>query len=367
MNNSTLKQRSILIPVVLTVIFVILGLIALKVGHVKYYVLERTLTQWDGQHYLSIARGGYEKFPCGWDAQYICGNVGWFPMLPLAAQPLLWLGVATPWAVILTSWLALLLATILLYRLLESQYSTRVASVSVAAMFLFPGSFYFLTAFPNSLYLFLAVLTFYLIEKNRWALLWIPTAALALTHASGAVIGLPLLYLLVRRWNDPNRSVRYGLIISMAAMGVAILAYFSYYYYRFDDFWLYLHFQQQPFYAHEPALPLVTIWRLLANPARDYSAFAMVLFVIGAVLLFYRPKVKIEWQLFMFGLLLFSPSLGTMDSYYRYVQAAFPLFLMVGLRAETKPGRALAVVYAIAAILVTLVVIMPNYKLGLIR
>lgn len=365
MNIAALKNRSILIPVVLTVLFIILGLFALKVGHVKYYVLERTLTQWDGQHYLSIARSGYEKFPCGWDPQYICGNVGWFPMLSIAAQPLIWLGIDPPWALILTSWLALLFATIILYRLLERQFSTRVAWVSVAAMFLFPGSFYFLTAFPNSLYLFLSVLTLYWAEKGRWTLLWIPSAALALTHPSGAVIGLPLLYLLLRNWKD--RSVRYGLLIALAAMGVAILAYFSYYYYKFDDFWLYLRFQQQPFYAHEPALPFITIGRLLSNPARDISAFAMIVFVIGAVILFYRPKVKIEWQVFMFGLLLFSPSLGTMDSYYRYVQAAFPLFLMVGMRTETKLGRVLAIVYAIAAILVTLLVIMPKYKLGLIR
>jgi hypothetical protein len=56
-----------------------------------------------------------------------------------------------------------------------------------------------------------------------------------------------------------------------------------------------------------------------------------------------------------------------MDSYYRYVQAAFPLFIMVGMRTETKFGKTLAVVYAVAALLVTLLVIMPPYKLGLIR
>ena len=67
MNYSYLKSKSFLWPTILTIVFILVYSFLLQAGQPKYYELTRTLIQWDCQHYLSIARDGYEKFPCGWN------------------------------------------------------------------------------------------------------------------------------------------------------------------------------------------------------------------------------------------------------------------------------------------------------------
>ena len=80
---SYLKSKSFIVPTILTVLFIILASFLLQIGDLKYYKLSRMLIQWDGHHYFSVAFSGYDKFPCGWDPHYICGNIGWFPALPM--------------------------------------------------------------------------------------------------------------------------------------------------------------------------------------------------------------------------------------------------------------------------------------------
>ncbi len=367
MNNSYLKSKTFLVPTALVVVFICVHVILLTMGNPKYYNLSRTLTQWDGQHYLSIARDGYEMFPCWFGRGYICGNVGWFPLLPMIGRIVAVPGIAHDWALILVSWLAFLIGTLMLYRLIESKYGERTAMLSTVAMLVFPGAFYFLTAFPNALYLMLAVLIFVLIEQRRYLWLWIPAGMLAVAHPSGSVIGLPLLYLFVRDWKSNTARERLLLFAAMAAMASAIAIYFSYYAVTFGDFFLYSKFQAQSYYAHEVTFPLIPVVQLFMQPSVDYPAFAMLAFVIAVVAVFYRRTIPVSWQVFMFGLLLFSPTMGTTDSYFRYVEAAFPMFAMVGLRAQSRSGKYFYGLYVLAALILWWFVFLNAFKAGQLR
>jgi hypothetical protein len=69
----------------------------------------------------------------------------------------------------------------------------------------------------------------------------------------------------------------------------------------------------------------------------------------------------------MFALLLFSPTMGTTDSYFRYVEPAFPLYAMIAVRAGSPRGKYLFGIYAVASTILMLTVFIDGYRAGLLK
>lgn len=364
MKLSYIKSKRFLVPTLLCLAFLAIYTGTFTTGHRKYYDFPRMLSQWDGQHYLSIARDGYETFPCSHDPSYICGNVGWFPAYPLVARAVSFTGIDIRWAVLVTSWLALWLALLVMYRIVEVKYGQRVALGSIVALLVFPTGFYFLTSFPYSLYLLLAALAFYLMEREQYALLWLPSGLLAVTYPSGAALGLPILYLLISRWKTIGVRSRTALAAALIAIAAAVILYFAYYWLTFDDFLLYVRFQGQSYYAHKPTFPLMPIIRSLLTMPSDNAVFVMLLFIPLCCLLFYRRRLAVTWQIYMFAVLLFTPTMGTTMCYYRHIVVAFPLFVMIGMSIESKWRRLLFVAYIAASVFLAGALYVTAYKLG---
>jgi hypothetical protein len=290
--------------------------------------------------------------------------VGWFPFYPLLARTLNVVGVDMRGMLLGVSWLALLAALVLIYALVRGRWGDRPATVTLIALLLFPGSFYFLAAFPYSVYLALAAAILLLLEKKRYAWLALPAAALTVTYPSGVVVGLPLLWVLLRRYRQLSRRDRLGLAAALAAMTAALALYFGYYWWRFDDFWLYPHFQAQSYFGHRPTFPLWTIARTLWHGPLDAAVPMTLLLVLASTVLFYTRRIPVTWQLLMFGILLFTPTAGTTDCYYRHVVVAFPLFVMMGLAADSRRRRYLLPLYAAACLFLTWAVYLPLFRAG---
>ena len=372
MDYSYLKSKRFLLPTLLWLAFVLIYLILFEVGESKYYSLTRTLIQWDGQHYLSIARDGYEKFPCPWDRNYICGNIGWFPFYPLLGWfvnqlvgPLVgFIGADIRVTMIATSWLAFWLALLVMYRLVENKFGHKVALFSLLALLLFPSSFYFLTAFPYSTYLLLALLILYLIEKKSYTFVPLLSGLLAVTYPSGVVIGLPILYTLVSKRKELDRRKTLLLVAALLTIGLALFLFCCYYWWKFDDFFLYQRYQSQSFYGHKLAIPLVPIAKSLIHRSGDDPMFIILLFTLATVVPFYSRKIPASWQLFMFGILLFTPTFGTTWCYYRHIVVAFPLFVMIGASVNSRRRKYLMIPYALVSAVLMWEFFLAYYKAG---
>ena len=358
------RNRKFLIPTILWLVFVCIVIILLQTGGQKYYSLSRALIQWDGQNYLSIAQTGYEKYPCRNNPGNVCGNVGWFPLYPIVGRAISWTGIGTTWSLIILSWLALWGALLVLYRLVSEKYNDRVAVFSLGALLLFPTSFYYLTAFPYSLYLLLAVTILYLMEHKRYWPLIPLTGLLTVSYPSGLLIGLPLAYLLVAGWRDHSKSQRLALTTALVSIGIALSLYCGYYWLRFDDFFLYSHFQSQGGFNHSLSIPFVTLIKSYLSLELSDPTFMMLVLIPILLIAFYRRSVPVSWQLFMFGAMLFTPTFGTTMCYYRHVVIAFPLFVMIGLAADSAKRRYLLPLYGIASIILALEVYLFWYKAG---
>lgn len=364
MNILRLKSKSFLLPTLLWLLFLLTFLILLQTGPTKFDSLLRTLIQWDGRLYLSIARDGYDMYPCANDPINICGNAGWFPMYPIAARLLALTGLDHRIAILAVSWLSLWLALLVLYRLVKRRYGDRVALISLVCLLLFPGSFYYLTAFPYALYLLLAVIALHLLDTEQFRWLALPCAALTLTYPSGFVIAAPVLWVLATRFKQLSKSSKLSLAGTPVAMALALLTYCLFYYWRFDNFFLYFTIQAQSYYAHEPAFPLWTIARSLIDLPWTSPVGLILLFTTFATGLFYTKKLPAPWQVYMFSLLLFTPTAGTTDCYYRHIVIAFPLFVMIALAVTEPRRRKLLPLYIVVCLVLIYTVYLPAYKAG---
>ncbi len=364
MNNSYLKSKSFYLPSLFFLLFAVAYLFLMQQGGHKYYSMQRMLIQWDGQHYLSIARDGYEKYPCPQSPTNICGNIGWFPFYPLIGSILSYLPIPINIIMIGLSWLSFWLALLLLFKYAEKLYSEKTALWSVVAILIFPSSFYYLTAFPYSMYLLLTMLIFTFLQSKKYLLLIPLSAMLAVTYPSGIVIALPLLYTLWQTRKSSTTKEKILLGLSLISIGIGLTIYFLYNYIAFDDFFLYNTFQAQSYYAHKATFPLLTIYETLTTLPYSHTVSITLIFIISMLVLFYRRKTDIRLQLFMFGILLFTPSAGTTDCYYRHIIIAFPLFIMIGNSIERRVGKYLLPIYIITSLLLMFYIYLPLYKMG---
>jgi hypothetical protein len=312
----------------------------------------RLLTQWDGQHYLSIADNGYELFPCPGMPGYICGNVGWFPFYPLVAHAVTLTDLDTRYAVLVVSWIALAISLVLVYRLVLRRAGTVAATWTMIAIICQPTAFYFLTAFPYSLLLLLAVIAFDMMDRGAFHYLWLPTGLAAITYPSGATLALPVLFILATNWNALGKKGKMHLLAAVCSPVIAIAVYFGYYWWEFGDFFLYVKFQGQSYYAHELAFPFVTIARTLSSDSLTSPSVLYLLYAAIVGIAFYSRRLPLTWYVWLWGILLFTPTMGTLDCYYRHAVVAFPLSVCVGIAAslagKRKPLAWLAIGAAIA-------------------
>jgi hypothetical protein len=177
----------------------------------------RSLTTWDGDWFVGIARNGYHTEPFG-DTGY--HDYAFFPLYPMLVRVL-----ALPWpdlvglvAVVLNVVL-FAVALALLVRLGRPHLGEARSIRAAALLALFPFSFVFTMAYSETLTLVLVVASFLAVERGHAgrAGAWFGLASL--TRAQGAFYLVPLL--LASRLRGPRRW-------RWIALGLGPLATLSY-------------------------------------------------------------------------------------------------------------------------------------------
>lgn len=360
-----IKSKTFLIPTLFLAIFLGIMLLLLFSGEHKYYHINRMLSQWDGQHYLSIARDGYQMYPCGHlPSGFICGNVGWFPVFPMVSNLLSWLPVNINLLMIIISWLSFWGGLLILFWLVENKFNQKTAIATLIALAFFPGSFYFLTVFPYSFYLLLLTAVFYFLEKKNYKFLFILTGLLAATYPSGILISLPILYILFKERKTENWSNKIQLFGGAFTTGLALLLFCSYFFYKFGEFFLYNRFQAQEYYAHGLTFPFTVIYKTFVTFGYTQPIWLIMVFVLIMTILFYSRKLPVTWQLFLIAILLFSPTFGSFECYYRHIVPAFPLYVMVGYAINSKYRKYLIPAYVVSGAILMWYVYLPLFKNG---
>jgi hypothetical protein len=313
-----------------------------------------TWSHWDGEHYVTLAMGGYLHPPDSVSPAF-------FPLYPLLLRSFAELfggpiskealSVGGP----LISLLFLPFAFYFIYHIALEGWSERVARGTVLILAFFPTTFFLNAAYTESLFLALSAGSLWAMRVRKDMLLACVLAGFAAaTRNVGIFLVAPLMY----EWIKEVERFRWrGVSLLLAPCG--LLAYMVYLWVRFGDPLLFYSAQES--WGRQATGPLDTASRawgaaiegagrlldpdLWANPSLSNVAnqlagasnFFNLAFFVFAIVVLVAGSRYLPPSLTGYGLLLVAPTtlFGTPESPLmgtpRYVLVAFPVFIALAL------------------------------------
>jgi hypothetical protein len=288
------------------------------------------LTHWDGGWYLRIAQEGYSFKPGA------PSSIGFFPLYPALIWLLSGVFVNASIAAVVISNACLLAAGFLLNALVRIDYpNDGISSAAVTLLMFSPVSFFFSSAYSESLFLLLSIAAFVGARRGNWLAACLCGGALAATRNVGVLIAIPLFVEYVRQSWRPGAGVKPLLKrelfwFPLIPLGLGLFLLFNY-----------LKFGDPLAYLKATAVwgrYFVPPWRTLAN-AKHFPEFYLWLFggtLIAAIVVWitgFVVKLRASYLVWS-GLLLAVYLCGnSLEAIPRYLSILYPLFIVLGIIA----------------------------------
>jgi hypothetical protein len=272
--------------------------------------------RWDSGWYLSIAKYGYHFIP---NAQ--C-NIAFAPLYPLLMRVGGWLGGGSDSAFyiagIVIANIFLLVGVAELVALIQSEgYDEITGNRAAWSLLLFPTSLFFSAAYPMSLFLALAIMSFSAARKNRWSNAGLLLGLATLARPDGVLLGVGL----AAEYFHQHKLALKRDILWLACGPAAILGWMAYQWRNFGSPLSFVSVQKiWGYYTLSDLLHSPNGWVQLVGPA----LFAVLIF-IGIWNL--RPCYSF-FAIVMFGVMLASPRYCSLA---RYIIVLFPAYMMLAI------------------------------------
>ncbi len=188
--------------------------------------------RWDSGHFTHIATYGYDA---AW-------RTAFFPLFPLLERGLAFLTHDPFVAGLIVANLAGLVMLVVLFRLVQEDFDSEQAYRTVLYLSVFPTAFFFAAAYNESLFLCLALLSFYHMRHGHWWLAGMFGFLASLTRSVGLLLLVPFFYEYLRQHDFKLRTIRFDIISSIsipAGLGIFTL----YCYFQFHDLLAFSHSQ----------------------------------------------------------------------------------------------------------------------------
>jgi hypothetical protein len=287
------------------------------------------LWQWanfDGAHYLWIANYSYRQF----ENAFFPGYPGLIKVISVFLPDSLLVGF-------LISNFALLISLYYLYKLFLLDYSLQTTLKAIVLLLCFPAAFFLGAVYSESLFLCLAVTSFYFARKHQFVL----ASALGIAASSVRLVGVILVPALLVIWYYDlyrHRKTKTSLLnilpITCIPLGLALVMLLNY---VFSADPLGFFHVQNAFGANRSGSGLILLPQVLfrylkifSTSSLNYNLFIAAqefLLTIGSlgVLLWWWKKIRLEYLLFSLCVIIIPTLTGTLSSMPRYILAAFPL------------------------------------------
>ncbi len=294
------------------------------------------LTPWanfDGAHYTSIAKDGYGVY-----------QTAFFPLYPLLIRFFVF-ATKLPYesVAVLISHVAFLIGLFLFWQYLER---ARSRAWTIAFLLLYPASFFFATAYSESVFFALAAGALLAIKRKYWILAACFIGLASATRLVGVFLIIPLVFAARRR--------SWTVVIAFTGL----FAYMMYLWRTIGDPLAFFHVQSA-FGAGRSGGELIFLpqvfWRYLrifmTVPTGELLYYVAVLevssFILGMVFLLIAWRKRYDAAILLYSAcVLVLPTLtGTLSSMPRYLLAAFPLFSVLGEIKSTGGKIMLLIVF----------------------
>lgn len=306
--------------------------------------------RWDAGFYASIATYGYN-----WqrDLTY-SADMAFLPVYPLALHLVSgltptgcalspYLSTCVTLGALLVSNLALLLSLFLLFDLTQRHFGRTVAWRAALLLLISPISIFLSGIYTESLFLLLTLLTFWLLERERFALAVVAAAVASLTRSVGVALFLPLLWV---AWKSQPPARLYRLALAFVPpllfggyivwMGLSVgdpLAFFK----SFSMTWgRTAGTPIQAFTVYFSGEPVSLFgW----SPA--WHDLIMTLFYLALSLFLLRDEKMRLWGIFALTAILIPIASGSLLSMPRYGAVIFPFYILLARWADRLPKQVL--------------------------
>lgn len=301
----------------------------------------------DGAHYLSIARSGYLDF------QY-----GFFPLFPVIIDYIRNLfHIQYISAGVIISNLFFLLSLFIIWALLKIDDKKKLFSLFLLILILFPTSFFYGAVYNDSLFFFLATLSIYFARRKSWILASISAGIATLTRLNGLALFFLIFFeyiLSIRKsftgWRLAQllASLKHQLqltkilkskfyfVILVPLVFVGYLVFI-----QFDSgSWTNLFTSMKIWGQDKTIFPLQVFWRYLkiiftASPhhLNYWIAISELFFVFLYIflLIFSFKKIRLSYWIFFFISILIPSFTGTFQGMPRYGLHLYPFFLSLAM------------------------------------
>lgn len=315
-------------------------------GWTKHYFPVNSLilypwANFDGVRYLSIAGRGY------------ISEAAFFPLYPVLIKFISTIfgtgatfGSIQYFSGILISNTLFFLSLIIFYKLVRLDFSEKVAINTILMLLVFPTSFFFVSIYSESLFLFLTLLCFYFARKGKWISASISAFFLSVTRLVGVLILPALIYEFIIqekpfkdfKLSNLTRSIPFLCI----PLGVITYSWFNLKKWGDSLYFIYAHGElANSRSVNNIVLFPQTIYRYLtilqSLPLRQYewwiALLELSLFIFSMAFLYIAWKKKIRTSYLIFSVLAFllPASSGTFTGLPRYSLVAFPIFITLSL------------------------------------
>jgi hypothetical protein len=299
--------------------------------------------RWDSVHYSYLAMHGYTDW---WRTVF-------FPLFPLLERYVA-LVVGDPFiAGLVISNVAGLGMLIVLYRLVEEDFDSERAYRTALYLSVFPTAFFFAAAYTESLFLLLALLSFYYMRQGSWWLAGVFGFFATLTRSTGLLLLLPFCYEYLRQHQFKLKTIHFD-VFGGTLIGAALGLFMLYCYHRYHSFFPFTraeHFM----WSRDPQSPWFIIKNVIAGIAQsngllsfhalrniiDASQILLILvLIILAVVGPWRFPRRL-WVYAIYAIVLFvvlqtspvrvNPIRGPfpLQSFPRYMLEVFPAFIVL--------------------------------------
>lgn len=280
-----------------------------------------SFSNWDGGHYLEIAKDGYSEKP-----QY-----AFFPLYPILISLVNNITNNLFLSAILISAISSFLALHLMYGVILRDFNKEIAERTVLALIFFPTSFYFLTVYSEGLFFLLVIATFYFLRSKNLLLATIAAIFASSTRLAGLAVVIALIVHVYLN-GGINRKNWFVLLAPMGLIGYCIFLYNQ----TSDPLYF---ITAEKSWQRQLNLPWVGFWETLKNIAKpgfinEYFNYVLdLLFAIFGVGLAIRSFrfLPTLYSVYFISSITIPLLTSTLSSIPRFLLVIFPIFILLAL------------------------------------
>jgi len=321
---------------------------------------EKYWQRFDANWYLTVAQNGYIF------KESERSNIVFFPLYPILIRfGSFFTGGNFALSGVIISTIFALLSCWLLFLFTKKEYGEQSAWRSVFFFLAFPVSFFLISIYTESLFIFLSLAAFHCAQSKKWILATLCAVLLTATRVTGLAIipALALEYILQQGFHI--RTIFTKKILLFLLMPFGFFLFLGFQWFTFGDPFLFLNGQNAWQRNASFSLPsiaskfhqYISEFSLVADPqnsmplaTRWIDVVFFILFIVGII--FSYIKTSAPLALFSAGLLAIPLLSGSLLSMSRYMFVAFPIFIAMG-RSITR-SQALFVILFLSTLFLSL-------------